>query len=153
MVSQCRRSAIFDPLNALANEHREFGMDASRQVAKPGEGKHILDPVLTAAGIQQAKNVQKQFLKLLFRIMKDGVILSSPMRRAFLTMACAFPQLAEGKIAWELWPQLLEARNCNSGTGSTREDLVAEFSKAMPWLNFTSLAANWSEKVGMLAAK
>jgi broad specificity phosphatase PhoE len=66
----------------------------------------MLDPALSDKGIQQAKNIDKLFPKLKERLMKNGIILASPMRRAFLTMAYAFPHLADNQTAYELWPLL-----------------------------------------------
>lgn len=64
------------------------------------------DPALSEKGIQQAKDIDKLFPKLKERLVRDGIIFTSPMRRAFLTMAYAFPLLAENKIPYELWPLL-----------------------------------------------
>lgn len=122
------------------------------------QGRKLLDPSLTALGVEQAKDVAKQpiMMKLLEEKLQDQSLLLvvSPLRRTLQTALNAFgswikTEAKNGKlIKFICNADIQETGEINCDCGSPLSTIRSEFEKEHPFIDFSELAEDWHLKVG-----
>ncbi|KAF2874274.1 histidine phosphatase superfamily [Massariosphaeria phaeospora] len=117
----------------------------------------IHDPLLTATGMSQCRQLQSEFLH------HAGIdlVVSSPLRRTIQTAAYSFgPVLARSDVRFILLPGLQEVSDLASDTGHPRQELegvVADMFKSedveieLGKIDFGHVTEGWNDKTGYWA--